>query len=316
MKDRIYQFASSSLTLRFGDITTSQSQVIVSSDDAYITMGGGVSASIRRAGGQEIIIDAAKKVPANVGDVVVTSAGRLRAQYIFHAITISRREKPDSDSVHVLRKVVPRCFDLLDLFGLQSIAFPAIGAGVAGFSYEDVAVEMANIIAPRLTACQRALDVTIFLFDRFGQMQPIDFLRFFEEFRVRVPDVATHEVATRRAAPPSHRAIEKRTEPISPRRRLLLSFDELNNERTSIEERLARIVASGDTKQSTQIRKRLDKIQNERLKVLVQLEKVAGEKVSVFVSYSHKDQRFRSALKSNWLFSRGRISSRSGMIVR
>ena len=128
-------------------------------------------------------------------------------------------------------------------------------------------------------------------------MQPIDFLRFFEEFRVRVPDVATHEVTARRVVPRSRRTTEKRTEPISPRRRLLLSFDELNNERTSVEERLARIVASGDTKQSTQIRKRLDRIQNKRLEVLVQLEKVAGEKVSVFVSYSHKDQRFRSALE-------------------
>lgn len=145
------------------------------------------------------MLDAAKKVPANLGDVVVTSAGRLRAKYVFHAITIGNRsEKLQAEAV--LRKVVPRCFDLLDLLDLESIAFPAIGAGVAGFSYEDVAVEMANLIAARLTASKRALDVTVFLFDRFGQMQAIDFVRFFEEFRARVPQVASHEVSPRHTA--------------------------------------------------------------------------------------------------------------------
>jgi O-acetyl-ADP-ribose deacetylase (regulator of RNase III) len=90
MRNRSYQFGKSQLTIEFGDITSAKTQVIVSSDDCYITMGGGVSASILRAGGQEIMIDAAKKVPAKLGDVIVTTAGRLRAQYIFHAITLEQ----------------------------------------------------------------------------------------------------------------------------------------------------------------------------------------------------------------------------------
>jgi uncharacterized protein (DUF433 family) len=40
-------------TIEFGDIATANTQVIVSSDDYYITIGGGVSASMLRAGGQE-----------------------------------------------------------------------------------------------------------------------------------------------------------------------------------------------------------------------------------------------------------------------
>jgi O-acetyl-ADP-ribose deacetylase (regulator of RNase III) len=59
--NRAYGFGQSVLILQFGDITESKADVIVSSDDAYISMGGGVSASILRAGGQEIIIDAAKR---------------------------------------------------------------------------------------------------------------------------------------------------------------------------------------------------------------------------------------------------------------
>jgi O-acetyl-ADP-ribose deacetylase (regulator of RNase III) len=51
MKNRSYQFGKSRLTIEFGDITSANAQAIVSSDDYYITMGGGVSASILRAGG-------------------------------------------------------------------------------------------------------------------------------------------------------------------------------------------------------------------------------------------------------------------------
>lgn len=184
---RTFSFASSDLTLTFGSITDSKAEVIVSSDDSYISMGGGVSASIRDAGGEEIPGDAAKNVPAQLGDVIVTTAGRLPAKYIFHAITSGDTKL---SPVAVLRKTVSKCFDLLDLLGLQSIAFPAIGAGLAGFTYEDVAVEMANIIAPRLMSSSRGIQSTIFLYDDFGRMQPDDFHRFFEEFEAMVPERA------------------------------------------------------------------------------------------------------------------------------
>src|SRR5215510_6636127 len=83
-----YRFGKSSLTLCFGDLTTSHAQALVSSQDTYISMKAGVGAAILAAGGESIAIDASKKVPAAVGDVVVTSAGSLPAQYVFHAITL------------------------------------------------------------------------------------------------------------------------------------------------------------------------------------------------------------------------------------
>ena len=61
MTEKTYKIGKSKLTLRFGDITTTNTQVIVSSDDYYLSMGGGVSASILKAGGNEIALDAAKK---------------------------------------------------------------------------------------------------------------------------------------------------------------------------------------------------------------------------------------------------------------
>src|SRR5215469_7754682 len=112
---RAYSFANSNLTLTFGNITDSKAEVIVSSDDAHISMGGGVSASLRLAGGEEIRRDAAKNIPAQVGDVIVTTAGQLTAKYIFHAITIGYTALSPTA---ILRKTVSKCFDLLELLGL------------------------------------------------------------------------------------------------------------------------------------------------------------------------------------------------------
>jgi len=187
---RTYQFGKSYLTLEFGDITTSKAQVLVSSDDYYISMGGGVSRSLLKAGGNAIALDAAKKVPAALGDVVVTTAGTLPAQYIFHAVTIGPDNVTTSPQ-EIVKQTTKRCMQMLDTLQLCSIAFPAIGAGVAEFSYEDVAAQMSEVIADDLLKRQTPVEVTIYLFDRFGEMREMDFIRFFEEFAARVPRLAS-----------------------------------------------------------------------------------------------------------------------------
>ena len=75
MNSRKYEVGRSKITLLFGDITTSQAEALVSSDDYLLSMGGGVSAAIRRVGGPRVAADASKMVPARVGDVIVSTAG-------------------------------------------------------------------------------------------------------------------------------------------------------------------------------------------------------------------------------------------------
>jgi O-acetyl-ADP-ribose deacetylase (regulator of RNase III) len=144
-------------------------------------MGGGVSAALLRAGGNAISLDAAKKVPASLGDVVVTTAGELPAEYIFHVITIGT-QRNSVEAQEVVDQAVRRCIHLLATLNLKSIAFPAIGSGAAGFDYEYVAIKMADAISSELLSLANPLDVTIYLFDRYRSMQPIDFIKFFEEF--------------------------------------------------------------------------------------------------------------------------------------
>lgn len=163
-KRRFYRFGASSLALEFDDLLSSEAEVLVSSDDGYLSMGGGVSRAIRKAGGQAIALDAAKMIPAAAGDVVVTTAGALQARYIFHAVTLAAGGEQASPRA-ILEMTTRRCMRLIDALGVTSIAFPAIGAGRAGFSYEDVAVSMAAVIAEELGRAPRAVEVAIHLFD-------------------------------------------------------------------------------------------------------------------------------------------------------
>jgi O-acetyl-ADP-ribose deacetylase (regulator of RNase III) len=307
LRERTYRFGESTLTLRFGDIAQADAQVIVSSDDSYITMGGGVSASILRVGGEAIALDASKKVPAPLGDVVVTTAGALPAQYVFHAITIGPNPEQLSHTA-IVERVTRRCMQMLDGLQLSSIAFPAIGAGVAGFAYEDVAVTMAEVIADCLRRRDVHTEATIYLFDRLEQMKEMDFLRFFEEFAARSPRIAEQATQEPQSTPePKSTVLDLATETeeeykrrrIHNVRRLLA---QLEDQRAKLEQKLISLLgkAGGEIEQ---VRRSLKDNQELRLQYLAELRSFtdsqptasetgmgsAAPSLTIFVSSTYKD---------------------------
>jgi O-acetyl-ADP-ribose deacetylase (regulator of RNase III) len=292
---RVYHVGASTLTLEFGDITTSKADVLVSSDDCYLTMGGGVSAAIRRAAGGGILLEVAKKIPAKLGDVVVTGAGSLPAKHVFHAITIGDSE---SNATDVVGKTTRRSLSILRMLGLSSIAFPAIGAGVAGFSYEDVAVAMAQVIAEELRNSSDALDITIYLFDRFGRMQPIDYIQFFEEFaaHTRGLDIGPAKQKKISRAPAKPAKLSRKAGESRARSGALKELTELDREQQALEGRLAQY---GSALRRTDVKKaeeRLKELQRKRVELLSAADPRPTSAVSVFVSYSHADEGLRKEL--------------------
>lgn len=196
MKSRQYKFNNSTLTLIFGDIAESKSDVIVSSDDTQITMGGGVSARILSLGGESIRRDAKKKLPAQLGDVVVSSAGELQHQkYVFHCITLDRGQKsemnngliiaPEEMQNYILQHSLDKCFRLLHALELKSIALPCIGAGAARIPLSKIASVMVDSIAHNLAQTQKPIVVELYLYDRYGKLDPIDYIEIFESFAVK-----------------------------------------------------------------------------------------------------------------------------------
>lgn len=265
---RSYQVGKSTLTLEFGDITASTADVLVSSDDSYLTMGGGVSAAIQRAAGQGILLEVAKNIPAKLGDVVVTGAGSLSAKHVFHAITIGESEAPAGD---IVTETTRRSMKLLKTLGLSSIAFPAIGAGVAGFAYEDVAVNMAEAIVEELRDLSEPLSVTIYLFDRFGRMQPMDYIQFFEEFATRTRGLDAAPVKLAPASQKSEklpRKSNRKTGAPEKRTGVLAELAELDRERQSFEGQLALYGDAVSRSNLTKAEMRLKEIQEKRIQLL------------------------------------------------
>lgn len=196
MEPRKYQFNNSLLTIVFGDILTSKAEVIVSSDDTGISMGGGISGSIRKAGGDGIREDAQKKLPAQLGDVVVSTAGKMEHQkFIFHCLTINHEYKedvyegrlsnPEDINNYILQHSVDKCFRLLQALDLNSLAFPCIGAGLAHIPLKKVAEVMAEAISSNLCRTQKPYMIELYLYDRNHVMTEMDYLDMFENFAIK-----------------------------------------------------------------------------------------------------------------------------------
>lgn len=145
-RNAAYQIENTKFEVMYADITTITADAIVSSDDNYISMGGGVSMSIRMKAGASIQEEIKKHLPMKIGDVAVTSAGRLESKYIFHGITIDL-DKWEYANEEIVKSIVTKSLQLADTLGVKRIAFPALGTGVARFPFQLAAKAMTNSIS-------------------------------------------------------------------------------------------------------------------------------------------------------------------------
>lgn len=163
-----HKIGSSQVKVIAGDICESKVEVIVSSDDSRLSQGGGVSYMIARSGGDDIQRHARNLTPVDLGDVAVTTAGNLRQKYIFHAVTIDLEKSRIVDEAlqdFIVRNSVRRCFQLLSMLKLSSIAFPVIGSGVAGIPFERACRRMVEIFVEELGKTNRGLSVELWILD-------------------------------------------------------------------------------------------------------------------------------------------------------
>ncbi len=129
------------MRLEYGDVTTLDVDVVVSSDDVDLSMGGGVSRAVRLAGGESVWREARSRAPIPLGGVAVTTAGRLRAKRVFHAAVLDYASR-ESTTLDLVTSVTGRCLKLCDEMGFQSIALPALATGAARLSRDESAVAM------------------------------------------------------------------------------------------------------------------------------------------------------------------------------
>lgn len=119
-----------------GDITLQEVDAIVNPANNKLIMGGGLALKIRNKSGVQVQKEADKLAPIQVGDAVITSAGKLKAKYIIHAATMGMDFITNEN---IIRESVKNSFKIAKENNFASIVFPALGCGVGKFPKEQAA---------------------------------------------------------------------------------------------------------------------------------------------------------------------------------
>lgn len=130
------------ISVRHGDITSEDSDVIVNAANRHLRHGGGVAGAISRKGGPAIQAESndwvARHGALNDGNVAVTSAGNLPARYVVHAVGPVWHGGGDQEETK-LEKAVLNSLKKAEELQARSVALPAISSGIFGFPKERCA---------------------------------------------------------------------------------------------------------------------------------------------------------------------------------
>ena len=126
----------SRITLCEGDITDQAVDAIVNAANADLLLGSGVAGAIRARGGPSIQQECDAHGPVEVGGAAITGAGALPARYVIHAAGMALGGEASEESVE---SSLRRSLELAAKAGCESVAVPAIGAGVGALSLQRCA---------------------------------------------------------------------------------------------------------------------------------------------------------------------------------
>jgi O-acetyl-ADP-ribose deacetylase (regulator of RNase III) len=316
MSDRssgTYHVGRSTISIIFGDLTTSDAEVLVSSDDCYLSAGGGVSQALVQKCGMPYSGELSKhgwpQVTADrlpvAGDVVVTGAGNHPARYVFHAISLAPQMDAPPHEVTV-RRACRRVMELLPMVGCRRVAFSCIGTGHARMDPRVAGEQMAAVLVSVLLDADEAYEVELYLMDRWFNRGNAD--RFFASFE----ECVSRTLALGVSGAGEDRSLTPPTDPASPakERERARRFDiytmlrRLDQRRDELDTSLLEVLFATDTDASPleELQRQLETVH--RLREIYEAELVLPanpayvEAGSVFLSSTWQDlQRYRAEAK-------------------
>lgn len=145
-----------------GDITELEVDAIVNAANNELILGGGVAGAIRTKGGPRIQEECDRIGSIRLGEAAVTTAGNLKAYYVIHAASMKMGEETTAGN---LRSSTRSSLLRAEEKGLKTIAFPAIGTGIAGFRMEDCANIMIGEVLEHLKSHSSLEKIYFVLYD-------------------------------------------------------------------------------------------------------------------------------------------------------
>lgn len=159
----------SRITILKGDITKTETNAIVNAANSSLLGGGGVDGAIHRAGGPAILEECRKIVArqggCDTGEAVITTAGKLPAQYVIHTVGPVWQGGQRQEEA-LLRNCYQNSLRIAEEKGLKSIAFPNISTGVYGYPKDKAAKVAVEAVQEYLEGQESSLErVTFVCFD-------------------------------------------------------------------------------------------------------------------------------------------------------
>jgi O-acetyl-ADP-ribose deacetylase (regulator of RNase III) len=153
---------SEKIVIHQGDLTDMDTDAIVNAANNDLHLGAGVAGAIRRKGGEEIQreCDAIGSIP--VGYAAITGGGKLKARHVIHAASMQLGGQTTAGN---LRTSVAHSLRIAAERGLKTIAFPAVGTGIAGFPLDECATIMVQEAAQHLKSETSLEKIHFVLFD-------------------------------------------------------------------------------------------------------------------------------------------------------
>jgi O-acetyl-ADP-ribose deacetylase (regulator of RNase III) len=154
------------IVIQQGDLTEMDTDAIVNAANNDLVLGAGVAGAIRRKGGETIQreCDAIGGIP--VGYAAITTGGKLKARFVIHAASMQMGRKTDADT---LRHSTMHSLRIANDRELKSIAFPAVGTGIAGFPLKECAEIMLREAARHLQGETSLETIYFVLFDEVAE---------------------------------------------------------------------------------------------------------------------------------------------------
>jgi O-acetyl-ADP-ribose deacetylase (regulator of RNase III) len=156
------------LELVKGDITQQDTEAIVNAANSSLLGGGGVDGAIHRAGGPEILAECRTLGGCNPGDAKITTGGRLKAEYVIHAVGPVYRRESAGRAASLLASAYRRSLEVAVENGVKSVAFPSISTGAYGYPLEEAAPVALGVVLEFLAA-QQGGRIELVRFVLYGQ---------------------------------------------------------------------------------------------------------------------------------------------------
>jgi len=146
-----------------GDLTAWEGDAIVNAANNDLILGGGLAGAIARRGGPSIQQECSAHGPVRVGEAALTGAGKLPARYVIHQASMALGGRTTEES---LRRSTRAVLDIAEQKeDIHTLAFPAVGTGIAGFDMTRCAEVMLEEVKRHIDAGSTLTDIHFVLLE-------------------------------------------------------------------------------------------------------------------------------------------------------